>query len=334
MFNEEGVDFSFGSFSSKSPPEGALETSVSENYDKISGWLQRKPIHGVKSWEWRYFILLDCKLKYYTTQSSIYPCGVFNFNQLTATIASLKKRCFLIEFHSCSHRFIYRAQTKEERQMWLTVLNFHIMSSLGSDQILTTVARKEDFWKMERVSDYWFQNNAATGDILLFQAKAMGAKIQRGIARSSFDHVAMLLCYSSGKIAVFEATAANGVALVDWDEFFSQNWISFYTKIMYRRLEVERTDYLLIDLEKFINKTKGKSFGFSAKKMILGQNKRAGHENDFFCSELIASAYKAIGIMRNEADTSAIWPMHFEKEDGLELVGASLGPLMQIDFDL
>ena len=43
----------------------------------------------------------------------------------------------------------------------------------------------------------------------------MGAKIQRGIAGSSYDHIAMLLCYSSGKIAVFEATAANGVALVD-----------------------------------------------------------------------------------------------------------------------
>ena len=75
---------------------------------------------------------------------------------------------------------------------------------------------------------------------------------------------------------------------------------------MYRKLEVERNPSLLADLEKFINNAKGKSFGFSAKKVILKNNKKAGSESDYFCSELIASAYKAIGILRNDCVASTI----------------------------
>ena len=321
MFGTDDFDFSFPSFQQNKPPENASPTVVSEQYEKITGWLRRKPIRGVKTWEWRYFVLSDCKLKYYQQESDITPSGVFNFNQLTSTIASLKTKSFFIEFHSCPHRFIYKAQTQEERQNWLTVLNFNIMNSVGCDKILPTVAKKENFWKFERISDYRFQTSASTGDILLFQAKNMGAKIQRGIAGSSYDHIAMLLCYSSGKIAVFEATAANGVALVDWGEFYNQNWIN-------------RSAFLLNDLEKFINSTKGKSFGFSAKKVILKNNKKAGTENDYFCSELIASAYKAIGILSYDSVPSSIWPVDFEKDNGLKLINASLGPMTQIDFDL
>lgn len=334
MFNEESMEYAFASFKDDSPPENASATIVSDAYDTISGWLRRKPIRGVKKWEWRFFTLSDNRLKYYQSEEIGTPNGIFNFNQLTATIASVKKRSFLIEFHGCPFRFIYKAQSQAERQLWLTVLNFHIMNSLGADRIFSTVARIENFWKFERISDYWFQSNANTGDVLLFQAKSIGAKIQRGIARSAFDHVAMLLCYSSGKIAVFEATAANGVALVDWEEFYRQNWIALYTKIIYRRLEVERSEALLMDLEKFINNTKGKSFGFSAKKVLGRSSKKAGSEDNFFCSELVAAAYKAIGIVRNDVDTSGIWPMHFEKEQGLGLVNASFGPMMLIDFEL
>ena len=103
---------------------------------------------------------------------------------------------------------------------------------------------------------------------------------------------------------------------------------------MYRRLEVDRSAFLLNDLEKFINSTKGKSFGFSAKKVILKNNKKAGTENDYFCSELIASAYKAIGILSYDSVPSSIWPVDFEKDNGLKLINASLGPMTQIDFDL
>ena len=103
---------------------------------------------------------------------------------------------------------------------------------------------------------------------------------------------------------------------------------------MYRKLEVERNPSLLADLEKFINNAKGKSFGFSAKKVILKNNKKAGSESDYFCSELIASAYKAMGIIPNTVKSSSIWPNDFSNERKLPLVNSALGQEMLIDFDL
>ncbi|OMJ75275.1 hypothetical protein SteCoe_25634 [Stentor coeruleus] len=334
MIDEESIEIAFSSYKPSAPPEDASPTKVSETFESISGWLRRKPIHGLKKWEWRYFTLAESKLKYYLTERDITPSGVFNFNQLTGTIATIKTKGFVIDFHSCQHRFFYKAQNEEDKRNWLTALHINMMNAQNTDKIMNAVSMKENFWKYERVSDYWFQTNANTGDLIFFQAKAVGAKIQRNIGRSSFDHIAMVLCYSSGKIGVFEVTSANGVALVDWDDFHSLNWIDYYTKIVYRRLEVERSEFLLNDLQKFVNSTSGKSFGFSAKKIITRVNKKAGQEQDFFCSELVASAYKAIGLLPADFKTTGVFPMHFEKDDGLPLRNATLGPLLQIDFDL
>jgi hypothetical protein len=331
MLDEDSLEFTF---SLSKPPANASPTQVSAQYDSITGWLRRKPIRGLKQWEWRYFTLKDFRLKYYQSESDTTPDGVFNFNQLTTTISSIKAKGFVLDFRGCPHKFYFKAQSAEDRQMWLSVLGFSIINSLAADVSVSVVAEKPEFWKHEHVSNLWFRSNANTGDILLFQSKNIGAKIQRKLAGSTFDHVGMLLCYASGRIQVFEATLAEGVALVDWEQFFEDNWIDLYSKIMYRKLEVDRTDYLLGDLERFINNTKGKSFGFSARKMIVKGNKKAGQEEDFYCSELVASAYKAIGILPVDYNTAAVWPANFERDDGIAMVGAKLGPLMEIDFDL
>ncbi len=36
---------------------------------------------------------------------------------------------------------------------------------------------------------------------------------------SDYDHVAMLLRYSNGKLVMFESTGSTGVAVLDWDTF-------------------------------------------------------------------------------------------------------------------
>jgi hypothetical protein len=47
---------------------------------------------------------------------------------------------------------------------------------------------------------------ADTGDILLFRGKSMACSIQRSFTRSEFDHVALILRYSSGELYLFEST--------------------------------------------------------------------------------------------------------------------------------
>lgn len=335
MIDDITLDFTFA-FNSipNEPPEGACETKVSENYESITGWLRRKAIHGRKLWEWRYFTLSDGKFKYFLHESDLTPCGIFNFKQLTPTIETRKKKQFLMEFHSCPHQFYYKARNIEEKQSWLMVLNINIANFSPMNQILNKISYKDSFWKYEKISNLKFLCSANTCDLILFQGKNLGSKIQRNLAGSSFDHVGLILCHASGKISIFEATASNGVAQVDWDDFFTYNWLELYTKIIYRPVLFERSNFILNDLQKFIENTKGKKFGFNARKVVMRNFKKAGQEEDFFCSELIASAYKAIGLLPEDCDSSKIWPVNFEKDDGVSLIGAKFGPLLEIDFDL
>ena len=52
-----------------------------------------------------------------------------------------------------------------------------------------------------------FLKIADTGDLLLFRGKSIITKIQRTLTMSEYDHVALLLRYSSGRLVILEATA-------------------------------------------------------------------------------------------------------------------------------
>lgn len=51
-----------------------------------------------------------------------------------------------------------------------------------------------------------FRKLADTGDILLFTGSSFVTRVQRAITMSDYDHVAMLLRYSNGKLVMFEST--------------------------------------------------------------------------------------------------------------------------------
>ena len=99
-------------------------------------------------------------------------------------------------------------------------------------------------------------------------------------------------------------------------------------------MNVERNEEFLQKLEKFLNETKGKEFKLSAAKILRRKSQRPGTEKNFFCSELIGSAYKALGLLGENCDSCKLWPVHFEKEKCLDLIDCSLGEIKMIDFDL
>ena len=51
MFDDESINLAFGGVKNDQPPENSSATTVSENYEKIMGWLLLKPIRGIKKWE-------------------------------------------------------------------------------------------------------------------------------------------------------------------------------------------------------------------------------------------------------------------------------------------
>lgn len=58
-------------------------------------------------------------------------------------------------------------------------------------------------------------------------------------------------------------------------------------------------------------------------------------ERGFFCSELVACAYKFMNLLPKKKASSKYWPGSFSKEKKLSLLGKSkLGEQYMIDFSL
>ena len=118
-----------------------------------------------------------------------------------------------------------------------------------------------------------------------------------------------------------------------WSDFLRFKWHLLYSKLVYRPLEYERSEEMLRILEEFIQEVRGKRFRLSASK-LLGKHRESTSEEGYFCSELLATAFKRCGLMAQEVTASRYWPGHFSTEKKLELEGeARLGEELLIDFE-
>ena len=174
------------------------------------GWLKKKTRRVINSWQPRFFVLRDRKLMYFHSETDTAPAGVINFDQVTVDvhITNPEKPTEMTMIPLGSKRqFRFKAENPHDLTEWALALYQHIESSKGKRADLVSVSRKDNFWKFNRISEQQFRDVACTGDILLFRGKSAAAKLQRGFTRSKYDHVAMILRYSSGLLALLEATA-------------------------------------------------------------------------------------------------------------------------------
>ena len=302
------------------------------------GWLHKLSSNTlVKNWLYRYFTLENCMLIYFESEEDTKQRGIFDFNQISVNTIDCTQHKFEIRmsFIGCSYLLRLRASSTEELSDWILALNLNASCSLGMRQELTAVSQKSKFWRYQRISDYHLRRNANTGDLLLFCSKGVLAKVQRGITRGIFDHIAMIMCFASGKIILLEATEKDGVSCLEWEYFMKMDWHLMYTKIVYMSLETIRSDVMIRNLEKFVRKVDGKKFGINPKKLIgKSSDTEPGTEETFFCSELVASAYKAMGLLPPTLKSSSIWPADFINEKKLPLINSRFGQEMLLDFDL
>lgn len=303
-----------------------------------SGWLKKQSNGMLKSWSYRYFALDGNKLYYYKHPSDKAPRGIINFDQVSVTLQAIPinspQRLSLILLNS-PHTINIRSPNSSDLQEWAIVLHQAILQSRGFTSRLSQISAKGKFWKFERASSIEFLDLVETGDILLFRSQDIGSKIARGVIGSKYDHVALIIKYSSGKIALLEATNTDGVGILMWEEFLANEWHKLSQRLMLRQLVVERTDEMLIKLEEFVKKVDGKKFKISPIKLLQRSSLEVpGEESSFFCSELVASAYKAMGLLSAEIPASSYWPGDFSSDKNLNLVGAKLSREILIDFDL
>ena len=142
----------------------------------------------------------------------------------------------------------------------------------------------------------------------------------------------MLLRWTDNMVGLLEATSQTGVQLLLWEDFVSFQWHLLYSRLVYRKLEVERTHEMLEKLEKYLESVEGKKYSLNPTKIFKSRN--PGEEENFFCSELVASAYKALGLLSNDTKSSGIFPLHFSSKRHLPLIECSLSQEYLIDFQL
>jgi hypothetical protein len=108
---------------------------------------------------------------------------------------------------------------------------------------------------------------------------------------------------STGALKFIEATIPAGVEIIDWDTFTAYKCYQGFERIVYRRLSnFKRTKEKLINLEEFIKVLKNKRYSLAATKLL---RKHCSNDSDanikedktYFCSELVASIYKNLGLL-------------------------------------
>ena len=140
--------------------------------------------------------------------------------------------------------------------------------------------------------------------------------MQRIITRSSYDHVAMVLKYSSGKIVIFESLRDTGVSVCEMNKFINKKWFDMYYKIVFRKLSYPRNQKFSDTIEDFVKQSVGKKFKVNPSKLLRKKcdsdtNNIIKDDKTYFCSELVASAFKRLGILDSELAASKYWPGHF-----------------------
>lgn len=196
------------------------------------------------------------------------------------------------------------------------------------------VSTKKDFWRYPRISDERFRELVKTGDLLLFRSKSVAAKMQRAVTGSKYDHVAFLLKLEDEQVALLETTSQTGVQVLFWEDFMRYKWHLLYTRLVYRKLDVQRTNEVLSKVSSFISEVSGKKYRLAKAIFKKSKGLDPGSEEGYFCSELVACAYKSLGLIDDKIHPSGVWPGNFSSEKPLKLVGCSLGPEILIDFEV
>ncbi len=118
-------------------------------------------------------------------------------------------------------------------------------------------------------------------------------------------------------------------------------WHLLYPYLVWRRLNnFERKPELLKSLDTFVKNSKGRKYKITTRKLMKKKCKtdygeEVDEKRNFFCSELVASAFKLMGLLPTNVSSTQYWPGSFAARRGLKLLGgASFGEETLIDFSL
>jgi len=137
----------------------------------------------------------------------------------------------------------------------------------------------------------------------------------------------MVLKFETDQREVYfvDATSNRGVSISKWSSV--RPYIGeFYEHIILRHLDFSRDDEMIDKLEVFLKEAVGLKYGIGKKLLFsrpsIKPNKGQFIDEDrtFFCSELVAKAYKILGISVDDRASNAFFPSHFSSKGDIKLV--------------
>ena len=125
--------------------------------------------------------------------------------------------------------------------------------------------------------------------------------------------------YDTPELCILEATGGKGVHLTKFSSYVPKHLGAYFSKIVLKHLTFERTHEHIKKLYDFLDKTENSGYSFKPSALkkhyteVGAQTELEGR--NFFCSELIAEAFKYCGILKptNEA-SSNFFPCNFSSD--------------------
>eukprot|EP01083_Nonionella_stella_P283486 964988_1 len=238
---------------------------------------------------------------------------------------------------------IYRSQSNEciQRKAKDDIYAFSHKRNKGRDQRRRSVPNndlyhtqhEEDVISFEDISLY-----SNTGDILLFTSKSKSSACVRAATGGTFDHVGMIFRVKGGKVGVLEALGS-GIQVFLWRNFRKYKWHEQYTQISFRSLiipDVEIRKDIKRKLARFVKTVVNRHYGINPIGLIRKQSAVPldDESRTFFCSELIAKAFKEAELLRDDFASSQYYPSHFQQSKALTLLkGCSFSNEMEVRWD-
>jgi len=189
---------------------------------------------------------------------------------------------------------------------------------------------------------------AKTGDIILFKSKHPSGVIIRSWTGGDYDHIALAYRFNND-LVLLEALGggfigggnSDGIKIFAWQNFISEKWYEQYSTLALRRLvgpnKVSRR-IVVKKLARFLRTvTHDQTPKYSWHPMKVFSSRPSLSPDDpkrtYFCSELIAKAYKEAGLLRASVPSASYYPSYFQNKKGLKLLkGFDLSPDIYIDF--
>ena len=184
------------------------------------------------------------------------------------------------------------------------------------------------------------------GDIVLFYGKQIHDAVIRCCTGSTYNHVAMVVRASDGELELFEA-AALGVGKVPLEFYINSYYWShmrkMFHKVVIRQLHTKPagrgiSTAMRADLVRYQHEMLGRKFCLnpvSYMHALLSIPQREDMSTSF-CSQLVAGAYKRMGLLPEKRAASNYLPRHFSAASKVKLPlqgGARLGPERELIFD-